>query len=66
MTKLHDKAQAQVKQMIGQMIGDDRLVQEGREQQHKADKAGRAAKGDRPKENTGRAPSAGPGSGQKR
>jgi hypothetical protein len=62
MTKLHDKAQAQVKQMIG----DDRLVQEGREQQHKADKAGRAAKGDRPKENTGRAPSAGPGSGQKR
>lgn len=32
MTKLQQKAQAQVKQMVGQMIGDDRLAQEGRQQ----------------------------------
>lgn len=36
MTKLQEKAQAQVKQMVGQMTGDDRLTQEGREQQQKA------------------------------
>lgn len=36
MTKPQEKAQAQVKQMVGQMIGDDRLTQEGRKQQQKA------------------------------
>ena len=39
MTKLQEKAQAQVKQMVGQMIGDRRLEQEGREQQHKAERS---------------------------
>jgi uncharacterized protein YjbJ (UPF0337 family) len=39
MTKLQEKAQAQVKQIVGQMIGDQRLEQEGREQQQKADQS---------------------------
>jgi hypothetical protein len=39
MTKLQGKAQAQVKQMVGQMIGDRRLEQEGREQQQKAERS---------------------------
>jgi hypothetical protein len=38
MTKLQEKAQAQVKQMVGHMICDRRLEQEGREQQQKADR----------------------------
>jgi uncharacterized protein YjbJ (UPF0337 family) len=38
MTKLQEKAQAQVKQMVGQMIGDHRLELEGREQKKKADR----------------------------
>ena len=37
MTKFQEKAQAQVKQMVGQMIGDERLVLEGQEQQQNAD-----------------------------
>jgi uncharacterized protein YjbJ (UPF0337 family) len=37
MTRIQEKARAQVKQMVGQMIGDDQLVVEGREQQRKAD-----------------------------
>lgn len=37
MAKLQEKAQAQVKQMVGQIIGDDELMQEGKEQQQKAD-----------------------------
>lgn len=36
MAKLQEKAQAQVKQMVGQIIGDDELMQEGKEQQQKA------------------------------
>ena len=37
MAKLQEKAQAQVKQMVGQIIGDDQLMEEGKEQQQKAD-----------------------------
>jgi hypothetical protein len=29
MTKFHDRAEAQTKQIIGQMLGDEKLVQEG-------------------------------------
>ncbi len=36
MTKLQEKAQGQVKQIVGQMIGDHQLEQEGRDQQQKA------------------------------
>lgn len=49
MTKLQEKAQAQVKQMVGQMIGDDQLMEEGREQQQKADQnEGETAASDKP------------------
>jgi hypothetical protein len=37
MTKLQEKSQAQVKQFVGQMVGDDRLVLEGKEQQRQAE-----------------------------
>lgn len=37
MTRFQKKAQGQVKQMVGQMTGDHRLEQEGREQLRKAD-----------------------------
>jgi hypothetical protein len=32
MSKFHDKAEAQTKQIIGQMLGDELLVREGQEQ----------------------------------
>ena len=38
MTKLQEKSQAQVKQFVGQMVGDDRLVLEGKEQQRQAER----------------------------
>jgi len=36
MSKFQQKAEAQTKQIIGQMLGDQLLVQEGREQQREA------------------------------
>jgi uncharacterized protein YjbJ (UPF0337 family) len=38
MTRFHEKAQALTKEAIGQMIGDDRLVSEGKEQEARAEK----------------------------
>ena len=37
MSKFQQKAEAQTKQIIGQMIGDDLLVREGQEQLHHAE-----------------------------
>ena len=37
MTRLQDKAQGHTKQAVGQMIGDDQLVLEGKDQVRKAD-----------------------------
>jgi hypothetical protein len=37
MTKFREKARGQVKQAVGQMVGDDQLVLEGRKQQHDAE-----------------------------
>lgn len=37
MTRFRQKAEAQTMQIIGQMIGDDRLVQEGKEEQRQAE-----------------------------
>lgn len=37
MTRLQEKAQGQTKQMVGQVIGDDELVMEGKDQVRKAD-----------------------------
>jgi uncharacterized protein YjbJ (UPF0337 family) len=37
MSRLQKKVQAVTKQTVGQMIGDDRLIEEGREQERHAD-----------------------------
>ena len=37
MTRLQEKAQGHTKQTVGQMIGDNSLSEEGREQQQKAE-----------------------------
>ena len=42
MSRFHEKAQALTKETIGQMIGDDRLVSEGKEQEARAEKKERA------------------------
>ena len=39
MTKFREKAQGQVKQAVGQMVGDDQLVLEGKKQQRNAERA---------------------------
>ena len=36
MTRFHDRAEAQTRQIIGQMLGDDRLVEEGKKQLREA------------------------------
>ena len=41
MSKFRDKAEAQTKQVIGQMIGDELLVREGQEQAHHLDEGAR-------------------------
>jgi uncharacterized protein YjbJ (UPF0337 family) len=39
MSKFKEKAQGQVKQAVGQMVGDDQLVLEGKKQQRNAERA---------------------------
>ncbi|WP_108518316.1 hypothetical protein [Bradyrhizobium algeriense] len=41
MSKFQQKAEAQTKQIIGQMLGDELLVKEGKEQQREAAEPGR-------------------------
>jgi uncharacterized protein YjbJ (UPF0337 family) len=48
MTQLREKAQGQTKQIVGQIVGDDQLVQEGKEQVQHAEKE-KESNGDRPK-----------------
>jgi uncharacterized protein YjbJ (UPF0337 family) len=43
MSRLQEKAQAKTRQAIGQMIGDDRLVLEGKEQERHAEERQRDA-----------------------
>jgi uncharacterized protein YjbJ (UPF0337 family) len=38
MSTARDKAQAFTKQLVGQMVGDDLLVQEGKEQEREAER----------------------------
>ncbi|KRR19290.1 hypothetical protein CQ14_35270 [Bradyrhizobium lablabi] len=45
MSKFHEKAEAQTKQIIGQMLGDELLVQEGKDQQREATEPEPPAKG---------------------
>jgi len=40
MSKFQQKAEAQTKQIIGQMLGDELLVEEGKEQQREATEPG--------------------------
>jgi hypothetical protein len=44
MSKFQQKAEAQTKQIIGQMLGDERLVAEAKEQQREATEPGSTAK----------------------
>ncbi|XIA62331.1 hypothetical protein ACFIOY_22290 [Bradyrhizobium sp. TZ2] len=46
MSKFQQKAEAQTKQIIGQMLGDELLVQEGKEQQREATEPGSFGGGD--------------------
>jgi uncharacterized protein YjbJ (UPF0337 family) len=39
MTKFKEKVQGQVKQAVGQMVGDDQLVLEGKKQQRDSERA---------------------------
>jgi hypothetical protein len=41
MSRFRQKAEAQTKQIIGQMLGDELLVEEGKEQQREATEPGR-------------------------
>jgi len=43
MRKFQQKAEAQTKQIIGQMLGDELLVEEGKEQQREATEPGSVA-----------------------
>jgi uncharacterized protein YjbJ (UPF0337 family) len=45
MSHARDKAQAFTKQLVGQMVGDDLLVQEGKEQECEADREPSKAQG---------------------
>jgi hypothetical protein len=45
MSKFHDKAEAQTKRIIGQMLGDELLVREGREQFDQATTSAPSASG---------------------
>ena len=38
-TKLQEKAEGHTKQAVGQIVGDDKMVQEGKEQVRKAEKS---------------------------
>lgn len=44
MTRLQEKAQGRTKQVVGQMIGDDKLVVEGKAEERRAEKAEEAEK----------------------
>ena len=56
MTRFHDKAEGRTKQIVGQMIGDDKLVQEGKEEERKSEKSQTGAARDRPVGNRERKP----------
>ena len=45
MSKFQQKAEAQTKQLIGQMLGDELLVEEGKAQQREATEPGSTAGG---------------------
>ncbi len=55
MSKFREKAQARTKQLVGQMVGDDQLVQEGKEQERQAEPKAEPSGDDRDRSDRGRA-----------
>ena len=47
MTRLQQKAQGRTKQVVGQMIGDDKLVLEGKAEEKSAEEAEEKAKSEK-------------------
>ncbi len=45
MSTFREKAQGRTKQMVGQMIGDEQLVEEGKEQERKAEQPAKSPDG---------------------
>jgi hypothetical protein len=45
MSKFREKAQGTTKQIVGEMIGDNQLIQEGKEQKQKAEDKPKPAEG---------------------
>jgi hypothetical protein len=47
MTKFREKAQARTMQIVGEMIGDEKLIQEGKEEERQAEQESKSSR-DRP------------------
>lgn len=47
MSKLREKSQGVTKQVVGQMVGDEDLVREGKEQEQNADRQGKTPHNER-------------------
>jgi hypothetical protein len=43
MTKFREKAQARTMQIVGEMIGDEKLVQEGKEEERQAEQGSKSS-----------------------
>jgi uncharacterized protein YjbJ (UPF0337 family) len=56
MTKVREKAQGRTKQIVGQMVGDELLVEEGKEQERKADEPPEGKAHDEPSDDRGDRP----------
>ena len=56
MSTARDKAQAFTKQLVGQMVGDELLVEEGKEQERKADEPTAGGAHDKPSDDRGDRP----------
>ena len=56
MTKVREKAQGFTKQIVGQMVGDELLVEEGKEQERKADEPTAGGAHDKPSDDRGDRP----------
>jgi len=59
MTKVREKAQGRTKQIVGQMVGDELLVQEGKAQERHADEDTDGDSHDEPSEDEGERPTKG-------
>ena len=53
MSTFREKAQARTKQMVGQMIGDELLVEEGKDQERKAEQEAKSSEESSSERDTG-------------